>query len=115
MREILSGWVLLPLMDVLADPHMVNSLVLLLASRKSKHNLCEYLQLEHVEFLQNFSTTQFHQSKFGCDLKAILKNTDLLYAYMQFLKTSGPVHILQFCLDIGEYEYIKLICILIKK
>lgn len=102
MREIIAGWVLLPLMDVIADPNMINSLVILLATYKHKGHHALSKNNNKVEFLHNFTNKDMKQSAFACNLKTVLKSTDLLYAFMQFLKKEGPVHILQFCLDIGK-------------
>lgn len=89
-------------MDVLADPNMINSLVILIMTYKSKGHSHLTKQPECVEFLHNFVNKDLKQSSFACDLKTVLKTTDLLYAFMQFLKKGGSVHVLQFCLDIGK-------------
>ncbi|XP_031347622.1 sorting nexin-14-like isoform X2 [Photinus pyralis] len=115
IREIVTGWVLLPLMDVLASPHMINSLVILIATYKPKGSSPSHSQSKSVEFLHSFVNKDQVQSSFATDLKSILKTTDLLYAFMQFLKQEGPVHVLQFCLDIEEFNHKLLIPDMSKK
>lgn len=101
MREIIAGWVLLPLMDVLADPNIINYVTILAATYKSKSASQDSQQQEKVEFLHNFSNRVKKSSALTSDLKTIRKDTDLLYAFMQFLKKENSVHLLQFCLDVG--------------
>lgn len=101
IREIFSFWVLLPVMDVLADPNTINFLVDKALS-KSKHTFKIQESHKKVEFLCNFGRKELKRSVFGPDLKSVLKTQQLLYAFMQFLKKEGRVHLLQFCLDVGK-------------
>nr|CAD7202115.1 unnamed protein product [Timema douglasi] len=105
IRELLSGWVLLPLADVLADPAIVNSLLLLLLE---KHTLTQYPDKPPVtvEFLDRFvsSVPAARGSALHLDLSSVLKNQQLLYPFMQFLKSEGSVNVLQFCLDVEEFN-----------
>lgn len=103
IREIIAGWVLLPLMDVLADPNIINYITVLAITHKSKSTPHETHPQETVEFLHNFSSRIKKSSALTSDLKTIRKDTDLLYAFMQFLKRENAVHLLQFCLDVGKY------------
>nr|CAD7454246.1 unnamed protein product [Timema tahoe] len=105
IRELLSGWVLLPLADVLADPAIVNNLLLLLLE---KHTLTQYPDKPPVtvEFLDRFvsSVPAARGSALHLDLSSVLKNQQLLYPFMQFLKGEGSVNVLQFCLDVEEFN-----------
>lgn len=101
IREILAGWVLLPLMDVLADPNILNSLVILAITYKGKKQTYKDVE-EKVSFLENFVVRNSKKSSFATDLNTIKGNTQLLYAFMQFLKKEEHVHLLQFCLDVGK-------------
>jgi sorting nexin-14 len=101
IREIVAGWVLLPLMDVLADPNIINSLVILAITYKSKNQQKKKTPIEKVKFLESFITNN-QISSFATDLNTIKGNTELLYAFMQFLKREEHVHLLQFCLDVGN-------------
>lgn len=105
IRELLSGWILLPVTDVLADPAIVNSLLLLLLDN---YTLSQYPDRPptRVEFLARFvsSVPVFHGSALRLDLSSVLKDQSLLYPFMQFLKGEGCVNILQFCLDVEEFN-----------
>nr|CAD7598805.1 unnamed protein product [Timema genevievae] len=105
IRELFSGWVLLPLADVLADPAIVNNLLLLLLE---KHTLTQYPDKPPVtvEFLDRFvsSVPAARGSALHLDLSSVLKNQQLLYPFMQFLKGEGSVNVLQFCLDVEEFN-----------
>ncbi|KAK7792107.1 hypothetical protein R5R35_009644 [Gryllus longicercus] len=104
VREILAGWVLLPLVDVLADPSIVNSLLLLLLERNT---LTEYPNTSpsRVEFLARFvSVPVSRNSALRLDISGVLKDQELLYPFMQFLKGEGYVNVLQFCLDVEEFN-----------
>ncbi|XP_067005138.2 sorting nexin-14 [Anabrus simplex] len=105
IRELLCGWVLLPLADVLADPSIVNSLLLLLLDR---HLLTQYPNTtpSKVEFLSRFvsSVPVLRTSALRLDIASVLKDQELLYPFMQFLKGEGSVNVLQFCLDVEEFN-----------
>ncbi|KAK3930284.1 Sorting nexin-14 [Frankliniella fusca] len=105
MRELLAGWVLLPLSDVLADPSILNSLLLLLLGHQQ---LTQYKDADNepqVKFLEKFvDYSPKYSSALHPDLSNILNNQKLLYAFMQFLKGERSVHILQFCLDVEEFN-----------
>ncbi|XP_021925834.1 sorting nexin-14-like isoform X2 [Zootermopsis nevadensis] len=105
IRELLSGWILLPITDVLADPAVVNSLLLLLLDN---YTLSQYPNRPptRVEFLARFvsSVPVSHGSALRLDLSSVLKDQSLLYPFMQFLKVEGCVNILQFCLDVEEFN-----------
>ncbi|XP_966626.3 sorting nexin-14 isoform X1 [Tribolium castaneum] len=103
IREILAGWVLLPLMDVLADPNIINSLVILAATYRSNQTRHKQSS-EKVIFLENFIANNQQKSSFATDLNTIKGNTELLYAFVQFLKREEHVHLLQFCLDVDEFN-----------
>ncbi|XP_060535701.1 sorting nexin-14-like isoform X2 [Cylas formicarius] len=105
LREIVSGWVLLPMMDVLADPNAINALVILAANYKSQRGGFASPPGKPVEFLENF--VRFDATKrspFSVSLGKIKNSTDLLYAFMQFLKKHDQVHLLQFCMDVDDFN-----------
>lgn len=103
IREILAGWVFLPLMDVLADPNIINWLVVYSVNYKPKSSRGTSKNVKSVEFLYNFETEKStKKSSFYIGLNKIKSNTQLLYAFMQFLKKKEHVHLLQFCLDVGK-------------
>lgn len=89
-------------MDVLADPSIINYLVILATTYKPRNTAPQNVRPETVEFLSNFSNKIKKMSALASDMKTIRKDTDLLYSFMQFLKKEGSVHLLQFCLDVGK-------------
>ncbi|XP_072378466.1 sorting nexin-14-like isoform X1 [Diabrotica undecimpunctata] len=104
MREVLAGWVLLPMMDVIADPNILNYLVILATTYKSKKTPKCNQNTEEVEFLCNYVSTQTKSSSFSTSLNKIKKDTELLYAFMQFLKNNDNVNLLQFCLAVDDFN-----------
>lgn len=117
LRELFSQWALLPLMDVLADPNLINLLVLVATNRSTK--VLGPLSADgRVEFLGRFvSGKQTKQprgkrerrrdgsnyskisiSSGGTDL---LTDQTQLYTFMQYLKREGAVDVLRFYLDVG--------------
>uniref|UniRef100_A0A8W4FL35 Sorting nexin-14 n=1 Tax=Sus scrofa TaxID=9823 RepID=A0A8W4FL35_PIG len=77
LREILSGSVFLPSLDFLADPDVVNHLLIIFIDDSP------VLKLE---------------------LKQIREQQDLLFRFMNFLKQEGAVHVLQICLTVEEFN-----------
>ncbi|KAL0109395.1 hypothetical protein PUN28_014457 [Cardiocondyla obscurior] len=105
LREILANWVLLPAIDALADPENINMLVTL-----STHHdtiLSNVTETVTVPILQSWVTapimhSHITQSCFKPSLNEILNDPELLYMFMQHIKESGPMNLLQFCLDIDD-------------
>lgn len=106
-RELLACWVLLPLMDVLANPNWLNSIIITLTN-KSRHEATiacrEPRDNENVMFLSNFGEKRISSTdapKSVLDESAdFLHDQDQLYLFMQFLKREGAVDILRFYLDV---------------
>ncbi|XP_046688074.1 sorting nexin-14-like isoform X1 [Homalodisca vitripennis] len=107
VREILAGWLLLPISDTVCDPVVLNSLLLLLMGRQPLTDYPPGDGTNQVEFLAHFVTKSqpsTNASALRPDMCIILKDQSLLYAFMQFLKSQGAVYILQFCLDVEEFN-----------
>lgn len=90
-------------MDVLADPNIINYLIIYASTHETKLFSRVPEKPPKVEFMYNFSNKISKVSTLATDLKSIRRNTDLLYSFMQFLKREGFVHLLQFCLDVGKH------------
>lgn len=173
-RELLAGWILLPLSDAAADPSVLNTLLHYLLStkqgarddgyekrdtgnanpggktvvsplhdqhQKGNENQNEkeegaletdeakvvedhkldpnskdvmptesYLSQaesssDRVKFLETFvPKTEDKSDLWHPSLETILKNQSLLFAFMQFLKTHLDINVLQFCLDVEEFN-----------
>ncbi|XP_071449604.1 sorting nexin-14-like isoform X2 [Hetaerina americana] len=112
VRELLSGWVLLPAMDALADPNSINYLLLLAITTTSSgySGSKDSNQAKKVSLLSNFSSPPQPIARTAVksalleSLSCILKDQSLLYPFMQFLKKEGAVNVLQFCLDVEEFN-----------
>lgn len=104
VREILANWVLLPAMDALSDPDTINFLVELCTQYQG--TLSQELDAVQVPALQAWITpriiVQDTEDPLKPSLEQVLDNPELLYLFMQHIKETGPVNLLQFCLDIGE-------------
>ncbi|KYN30488.1 Sorting nexin-14, partial [Trachymyrmex septentrionalis] len=118
LREILANWVLLPAIDALADPENINMLVTLSTNRET--TLSNAAETITVPILQSWVTlpemhSHITHNCFKPSLNEILNDPELLYMFMQHIKESGPMNLLQFCLDIvyldpdgSEYLYLPL-------
>ncbi|EZA49201.1 hypothetical protein DMN91_007953 [Ooceraea biroi] len=103
LREILANWVLLPATDALADPDNINGLVTL----STHHDTClsNAAETARVPMLQSWITGMHPHVMYNCfkpSLNEILNDPELLYMFMQHIKKSGPMNLLQFCLDIDD-------------
>ncbi|XP_066140261.1 sorting nexin-14-like isoform X2 [Euwallacea fornicatus] len=103
LRELLAGWILLPLMDAIADPNIINSLVIIAINYKTASK--PPLLPEEEEFLQEFIQLESSRKPaFMMSLNKIKNSTELLYPFMQFLKKEEQVHLLQFCMDVDDFN-----------
>ncbi|XP_011314371.1 sorting nexin-14 [Fopius arisanus] len=104
LREILANWVLLPAMDALSDPDTINFLVELCTQYQG--DLSQELDAVEVPALQSWITpriiVQDTEDPLKPSLEQVLESPELLYLFMQHIKESGPVNLLQFCLDIDD-------------
>lgn len=104
LREILANWVLLPAIDALADPENINTLVTLSTRRDT--TLSNAAKTINVPMLQSWVTGMHSHSVaqycFKPSLNEVLNDPELLYMFMQHIKESGPMNLLQFCLDIDD-------------
>lgn len=113
VKEILACWVLLPVLDAVSDPNLLN-LVVILATTKSnpsETSVENSSDLEKVIFLENFvkrsgilnnSRNKKVQKINDIDVdENFLKDQQKLYSFMQYLKREGSgVDLLKFYLDV---------------
>lgn len=108
-RELLACWVLLPMMDVLANPNWLNSIIIA-ATDKSKPTTTKRklrpAAEEKVMFLANFvekgnRRAVDNEEPIDGDMN-FLRDQHQLYMFMQFLKREGAVDILRFYLDVDN-------------
>lgn len=99
VRELFAGWALLPLMDVISDPNLINLLVIV-ATNKTKKTVKPMSVEPRVVFLQRFVSPKDDTPRPIGSATDILTDQTQLYAFMQFLKKSGAVDVLRFYLDV---------------
>ncbi len=107
LNDLLAGAVLQPVLDILADPDIINY-ILQIAFNEIPAKVFKDPSGDMVELLESFTNMSLQQlpaapkSALQLDLSAILKNQQALFAFMQFLKAEGAINQLQFCLSIGS-------------
>ncbi|XP_061667394.1 sorting nexin-14-like isoform X2 [Syngnathoides biaculeatus] len=102
LREVLSGSVLLPAMDFVADPDTVNLMVLKFVDDTPAEAAPEPPSAR-VPFLRKYADRSSNKpSVLKLELKEIREQQDLLFRFMNFLKQEGAVHVLQFLLAVEE-------------
>ena len=114
LRELLATWVLLPLLDVIADPNLLNALIIAATDPPVKR---VYAESGKVAFLESFARGSGLEGGPEGDAKRVPKplvvtseveDDDLfrdqshLYEFMQFLKREGAVDLLRFHLDVKQ-------------
>lgn len=100
-RELLSGFVLLPLMDVIADPNLINLLVIV-ATNKPTKSIRPRSTKDRVMFLERFVRKRDGENSCTVSGSTFLTDQTQLYAFMQFLKKEGAVDLLRFYLDVDS-------------
>lgn len=104
LRELIACWVLLPLLDVIADPNLLNALIIAATDPPVKRF---YKEGAKVAFLDSFVQAKME----GVDVVLtspvsdeddLLKDQTKLYSFMQFLKREGAVDLLRFHLDVDH-------------
>ncbi|XP_077366075.1 sorting nexin-14-like isoform X2 [Festucalex cinctus] len=102
LREVMSGSVMLPTMDFVADPDTVNLMVLKFVDDTPPEAASEPPSAR-VPFLHKYADRSTNKpSVLKLELKEIREQQDLLFRFMNFLKQEGAVHVLQFCLAVEE-------------
>ncbi|CAH2091482.1 unnamed protein product [Euphydryas editha] len=108
IREIFAGWVLLSLTDVLADPYILNTLIVLATGDETMAELPATPNYK-VEFLENFvrQSESLYSSRgklLRIDLELLLNNQEHFYALLHHLKTTTDIYLLQFYKDIKSFQ-----------
>ncbi|XP_061757406.1 sorting nexin-14-like isoform X1 [Nerophis ophidion] len=103
LREVMAGSVLLPTMDLIADPDTVNLMVLKFIDNTPTDAASE-APSALVPFLNKYTDCSHKKSTqvLKLELKEIREQQDLLFRFMNFLKQESAVHVLQFCLAVEE-------------
>lgn len=109
-RELLACWVLLPLMDVVANPNWLNAMIIEATEKRSASSKLVESKGDKVMFLGKFidKTIGAGLTNKGENESPSNEGTDFLtdqhqlYMFMQFLKREGAVDILRFYLDVDS-------------
>lgn len=104
VRELLTCWVLLPLLDVISDPNLIN-LLIIVATNKSTNSVKKKPLVERVAFLDKFARRNCAQADCDYDDESFLSDQTQLYSFMQFLKKDGDVDLLRFYLDVDSLNH----------
>ncbi|XP_050352024.1 uncharacterized protein LOC126774502 [Nymphalis io] len=108
VREIFAGWALLSLADVLADPHTLNTLIVLATGPVAAADLPPTPNYK-VEFLENFvrqseSVYCARAKLLRIDLELLLNNQEHFYGVLHHLRTTTDIYLLQFYKDIKSFQ-----------
>ncbi|XP_055706520.1 sorting nexin-14-like [Phlebotomus papatasi] len=101
LRELLTCWVLLPIMDAISDPNLINLLIVVATNPRSTP--MTFRESYRVIFLEAFVQRKDSIPAPGwasCD--DLLADQTKLYSFMQFLKREGAVDMLRFHLDVDN-------------
>ncbi|XP_049298782.1 sorting nexin-14-like [Anopheles funestus] len=112
IKELLTFWVLLPIMDVIADPNLINLLIIIATDKRTKDAARKVTdgskeqRDEKVEILGAFVERSRRKIECGVEINVpqeiLWEDKDKLYYFMQFLIKEGSVELLQFYLDVDN-------------
>uniref|UniRef100_A0A3F2Z239 PXA domain-containing protein n=1 Tax=Anopheles quadriannulatus TaxID=34691 RepID=A0A3F2Z239_ANOQN len=114
IKELLTFWVLLPIMDVIADPNLINLLIIIATDKRVKDgtrkvgDAAKVQHCEKVKILDDFVGRSLRKLECGVPRdvtvpqEILWEDKDKLYYFMQFLIKEGSVELLQFYLDVDN-------------
>uniref|UniRef100_A0A1L8DUI3 Putative sorting nexin-14 n=1 Tax=Nyssomyia neivai TaxID=330878 RepID=A0A1L8DUI3_9DIPT len=99
LRELLTCWVFLPLLDAISDPNLIN--LLIIVATNPRNTALTFRNSQRVTFLEAFTRRRdsADATSWSDDL---LGDQTKLYSFMQFLKREGAVDVLRFHLDVDN-------------
>ncbi|XP_035785523.1 sorting nexin-14-like [Anopheles albimanus] len=113
VKELLTFWVLLPIMDVIADPNLINLLIVTATDKRTKDGSRGSAEAstkskargETVEILRDFVQRSLRKVDCGVTVSVARQENfwndqNKLYYFMQFLIKEGSVELLRFYLDV---------------
>ncbi|XP_068618673.1 uncharacterized protein [Battus philenor] len=108
IREVFANWVLLSLTDVLADPYILNTLIILATGDEKMAQLPATPNYK-VEFLETFARQTDSVYTQRCrlmrvDLDLVITEQEHFYAFMQYMKSTSHLQLLQFYKDIKSFQ-----------
>uniref|UniRef100_A0A1E1XCJ7 Putative sorting nexin n=1 Tax=Amblyomma aureolatum TaxID=187763 RepID=A0A1E1XCJ7_9ACAR len=105
LRELLGNTVLLKAMDVIADPDIVNHLLLLFLDKTPMAILP--LDCQRVEFLEHFAKTPpspVHGIHHSRDLQTVLADPATQFPFLEFLRDQGARHLYDFYSALDDFH-----------
>ncbi|XP_052860085.1 sorting nexin-14-like [Anopheles cruzii] len=113
VKELLTFWVLLPIMDVIADPNLINLLIITATDKRHKDGSqnrpadppVNDPRCARVEILHDFIDRSARGVDYGVEAQSgpresFWTDQNKLYYFMQFLIKEGSVELLRFYLDV---------------
>ncbi|XP_059607422.1 sorting nexin-14-like [Phlebotomus argentipes] len=111
LRELTTCWVLLPLLDVISDPNLIN--LLIVVATNPRQTAMNFRESRKVTFLEAFTKrrdtlspprepTKANSTQTWASCDDLLADQTKLYSFMQFLKREGAVDMLRFHLDVDN-------------
>lgn len=105
VRELFTNWIFLQITDIIAEPDIINTLVILATNPKS-NPIKELKNWTEVEILENYAKQlESNENLFEQPMDGnFFNDQEKLYNFMQFLKTQNckDVEILKFVLDVDH-------------
>lgn len=106
LRELLGGTLLLKAMDVIADPDIVNHLLLLFLDKTPMVQL-PLDSSPPVEFLRHFSTPRLPPklvAQSPPELQTVLRDDTMHDLFVRFLQEENAEHLLDFYVALGKFH-----------
>lgn len=104
VREVGAGSLLQLAMDTVADPDIVNNMILIFLDDTPPPTIIK-APSKPVAFLTDFSEPlSQNNSCLHLELEDVMNQSELLYTFMQFMKREAAVSVLQFCLACDDFN-----------
>ncbi|XP_065066151.1 sorting nexin-14-like [Rhopilema esculentum] len=105
IRELLTNIILVPTAEKIADPDFVNQLLLVLLSDESLKEPTRPPS-PNVKILENFAKARSTPAITALNLSVfdLIHDPKLLLPFMHFMRKEGALNVLQFCLDIEDFN-----------
>lgn len=117
IREILAGSIMMPAMDAIANPDMINNLIVIFlddtpppVATEPPSPMVPFLGLFCNQKVGCLSDPEQSQKVSKSSLRLVLgdlmngEKPQMLYVFMQFLKSEAAVNVLQFALDCEDFN-----------
>eukprot|EP00057_Strongylocentrotus_purpuratus_P010162 XP_011664636.1 PREDICTED: sorting nexin-14 [Strongylocentrotus purpuratus] len=105
LRELLSRSLIMPAMDVLANPDVVNKILEVFFDEEPMAKSTDP-QTEPVNILKAFCEARpcHADNALHYETSEILSNSTLLFPFLQFMRREGALNLLQFCLTVEDFN-----------